>query len=134
MHSNTWRNGGKDNDAVQTNIPTYRTSVTSAKITSVYRTDCVTIVSFTTQYEKDGLGFAINRNTHLVVDGNEYRLIDKEGVNFSPDWTYFDYVGQEKSFYLVFSPIPHETKSFDLIESNGADQWQFYNIECIPKQ
>lgn len=125
---------GKDNDAVQTNIPTYRTSVTSAKITSVYRTDCVTIVSFTTKYEKDGLGFAINRNTHLVVDGNEYRLIDKEGVNFSPDWTYFDYVGQEKSLYLVFSPIPHETKSFDLIESNGADQWQFYNIECIPKQ
>lgn len=124
---------GKENDAIQTNNPTYH-STSTPKINYVYRTDFVTLVSFTISSKQAGENFGINRNTHIIANGKEYKLIDMGGITFSPDWTQFDYAGQEKSFYLVFSPIPVDTKSFDLIESKGNDQWQFYSIECTAKQ
>lgn len=124
---------GKEHEAVETNNPTCQTTA-SPKINYVYRTDFVTLVSFSIRSEQSGEYFGINRNTHIIANGKEYKLIDMGGITFSPDYTHFDYAGQEKNFYLAFSPVPYETKSFDLIESKGNDQWQFYNIDCTPKQ
>lgn len=131
--SNLLSNFGKDNEPILTNNPTYSSSA-SAKIESIYRNDYVTFVLLSIKSTSRNDGYAINRNIHIIVDGKEYGLMGKDGVNFAPDWTYFNYIGEERQFVLAFSPIPHDAKTFNLIEGNGAYQWNFYNVECTQKQ
>lgn len=50
-----------------------------------------------------------------------------EGIEISPDKTYFPYNGAEITFTIYFLPIPEDVTLIDFIESDSG--WKFYGIE-----
>lgn len=69
----------------------------------------------------------INKNAYIIANGSKYKLIGVEGIAYSPNYTYFSYKGQSKTFVLHFPAIPKGTKSIDFIETPTSD-WRLYGI------
>lgn len=69
----------------------------------------------------------IDRNAYIVANGSKYTLTRKEGIAYSPNYTYFSYQGESKTFKLYFQAIPKNTTSIDFIE-NATSPWRLYGI------
>ena len=102
----------------------------NTRICKVTITDKETIIDMSDNNETRG-GYAqwmcIDRNTVIVVDGQEYKLKKAEGIAIAPDKTYFSKNGETKTFRLYFPPIPKGTTSLNLLEPGESD-WQFFGI------
>ena len=102
----------------------------NARICKVTITDKETIIDMSDNNETRG-GYAqwmcIDRNTVIVVDGQEYKLKKAEGIAIAPDKTYFSKNGETKTFRLYFPSIPKGTTSLNLLEPGESD-WQFFGI------
>lgn len=69
----------------------------------------------------------IDKNTAILVNGQEYKLKKAEGIAIAPKTTPYTKRGETISFKLYFSPIPKGTTSFNLIEPDSSN-WKFYGI------
>lgn len=69
----------------------------------------------------------VNRYAYIKANGISYKMSRTEGIEISPDKTYFPYAGAEITFTLYFLPIPENVTSIDFIESDNG--WKFYGIE-----
>ncbi len=102
------------------------------KVLSVKITPQETILTLSDHNMRtDGMAYAwiqIDANSYIVANGKEYRLNKAEGIEISPNKTYFSYVGETKTFKLYFPPIPTYTKSIDFIESESSG-WKIYGIQ-----
>ena len=63
-----------------------------------------------------------------MANGIKHKLIGVEGIAYAPEYTYFSYQGQTKSFKLHFQAVPSGTYSIDFIESPSS-AWKIYNIK-----
>lgn len=68
----------------------------------------------------------IASDTYISANGNELRLVRTEGINISPQVTYYNY--RDITFTLYFPPIPSTTTQIDLIEP-GTSSWKIYGIK-----
>ena len=115
-------------EARSVNYPTMRINTTdknSQKIT-ICGVDILpecTIVRMS--YEtRAGYWVYIAKNTALKTDGKSYQVIDSEGIPLGEEYTAKTTGILE--FSLTFPPIPDDTRSIDIIES---DEWQFLGID-----
>lgn len=69
----------------------------------------------------------VNIYAYIKANGRYYKMSKTEGIEISPDKTYFPYAGAEITFTLYFQPIPEDITSIDFIESDNG--WKFYGIE-----
>ena len=69
----------------------------------------------------------VNRYAYIKANGTYYKMTRTEGIEISPDKTYFPYNGAEITFTLYFLPIPEDVTLIDFIESDSG--WKFYGIE-----
>lgn len=102
----------------------------NTRILRVTITDKETIIDLSNNNETRGGYYewiAIDKNTAIVVEGQEYKLKKAEGIAISPDKTYFSKYGETKTFRLYFPAIPKAATSFNLVEPGDSD-WQFYGI------
>lgn len=70
----------------------------------------------------------IDKNAYIMANGTKYMLIGTEGIAYSPNYTYFSYQGESKTFKLHFQAIPQNTSSIDFIESPSSE-WRLYGIK-----
>jgi V8-like Glu-specific endopeptidase len=100
------------------------------RIKQVTITENETIIDFScVNIEEDGYfeWISINKDTYIVYGDNKYKLKKAEGIEFAPNKTYYEKVGETKYFKLIFPAIPKSVTSFDLIEPGDSD-WKFYGI------
>ena len=45
----------------------------------------------------------ISKDAYLVANSVKYKLKGVEGITYAPEYTYFSYQGQSKSFSLLYS-------------------------------
>ena len=102
----------------------------NTRILKVTITNKETIIDMSNNNETSG-GYAqwmnIDKNTFIVIDGQEYKLQKAEGIAIAPNKTSFSRNGETKTFKLYFPAIPKGTTSFNLLESGESD-WKFYGI------
>ena len=102
----------------------------NTRILKVTITDKETIIDMANNNETSG-GYAqwmnIDKNTSIVIDGQEYKLKKAEGIAIAPNKTNFTRNGETKTFKLYFPAIPKGTTSFNLLEPGESD-WKFYGI------
>lgn len=106
------------------------THAENTRVCKVTITDKETIIEMSDNNETSGGYYqwiTIDRNTVIVVDGQEYKLKKAEGIAISPDKTYFSKNGETKKFKLFFPAIPKGATSFNLLEP-GESTWKFYGI------
>ena len=70
----------------------------------------------------------LDKNTYIVANDQKYSLNKTDGIEISPNKTYYSYAGETKTFTLYFPAIPKGTTSIDLIESNESE-WKLYGIQ-----
>ena len=70
----------------------------------------------------------IDKNAYIMANGTKYMLTGTEGIAYSPNYTYFSYQGESKTFKLHFQAIPQNTSSIDFIESPSSE-WRLYGIK-----
>lgn len=102
----------------------------NARIKKITITDKETIVEFACNNLTQGGYFQsinINKETHIVVGNNSYKLVRAEGIAIAPNNTTYSKPGETKHFKLIFPAIPKATTSFNLIEQ-GENAWKFYGI------
>ena len=102
----------------------------STYITKVTITDKETIIEMASNNEtRNGYYQWINidKNTVIVVSGQEYKLKHAEGIAIAPNKTNYSKHGETKTFKLYFPAIPKATTSFNLLEP-GDSSWKFYGI------
>ena len=106
------------------------TRAENTRILKVTITDKETIIDMSDNNETSG-GYAqwmnIDKNTSIVIDGQEYKLKKAEGIAIAPNKTNFTRNGETKTFKLYFPAIPKGTTSFNLLEPGESD-WKFYGI------
>ena len=101
-----------------------------ARIRQITITEKETIIDFSCENITNEGYFewiSINKDTYIVYGGNKYKLKKAEGIEYSPNKTYYEKVGETKYFKLIFPAIPKSVTSFDLIEPGDSD-WKFYGI------
>ena len=67
----------------------------------------------------------IASDTYISANGNQLKLVRAEGINISPQVTYYNY--KDVTFTLYFPPIPSTATQIDLIEP-GTSSWKIYGI------
>ena len=115
-------------EARSVNYPPMRTNTTdrsSQKITicgvDILPDSTVVRMSYET---RAGYWVYISKNTALITDGKSYQVIGSEGIPLGKEYTAKTTGILE--FSLTFPPIPDDTRSIDIIES---DEWQFLGID-----
>lgn len=115
-------------EARSVNYPPMRTNTTdrsSQKVTicgvDILPDSTVVRMSYET---RAGYWVYISKNTALITDGKSYQVIGSEGVPLGKKYTAKTTGILE--FSLTFPPIPDDTRSIDIIES---DEWQFLGID-----
>ena len=68
----------------------------------------------------------IASDTYISANGNQLKLVRAEGINISPQVTYYNY--KDVIFTLYFPPIPSTATQIDLIEP-GTSSWKLYGIK-----
>ena len=86
-----------------------------------------TVLTISCKNDLAGGWMNIDRNAYIVANGSRYTLTGTEGIAYSPNYTYFSYQGESKTFKLHFQAIPKNTTSIDFIE-NATSQWRLYGI------
>ena len=102
----------------------------NARIKKVTITDKETIIEFSCKNLTQGGYFQwinIDKETHIVVAGEKYKLTRAEGIAIAPNKTNYSKAGETKHFKLIFPAIPKSTTSFDMVEPGDSD-WKFYGI------
>ena len=102
----------------------------NARIKKVTITDKETIIEFSCNNLTQGGYFQwinIDKETHIVVAGEKYKLTRAEGIAIAPNKTNYSKAGETKHFKLIFPAIPKSTTSFDMVEPGESD-WKFYGI------
>ena len=125
--------GGSSNSSGRTyNYPTTNRNMSNTlKIISVDIQDNQTILTLSdknTAADDDEQYLTLDKNAHIVANGQRYTLKKAEGIALSPNKTYFSYTGEIKTFKLYFSAIPKNVNSIDFIESSDND-WRVYGIQ-----
>ena len=106
------------------------TRAENARICKITITDKETIIEMSDNNETRGGYYQwmnIDKNTTIVVNGQEYKLIKAEGIAIAPNKTNFSRNGETKTFKLYFPAIPKGTTSFNLLEPGDSD-WKFYGV------
>lgn len=102
----------------------------NCKINSVTLTKDYTAIEITSN-NKTSSGYYdycnIYRYSYIKAKGVQYMMREAEGIEVSPEKTYFPYAGSEITFTLYFPAIPSDVTSIDFIESDSG--WKFYGIE-----
>ena len=86
-----------------------------------------TVLTISCKNDLAGGWMNIDRNAYIVANGSRYTLTGTEGIAYSPNYTYFSYQGESKTFKLHFQAIPKNTTSIDFIE-DATSQWRLYGI------
>lgn len=86
-----------------------------------------TVLTLSCKNDLAGGWMNIDRNAYIMANGSKYLLTGTEGIAYSPNYTYFSYQGESKTFKLHFQAIPKSTTSIDFIE-NASSQWRLYGI------
>ena len=82
----------------------------------------------------NGYGWiTISKDSYISDKEKRYTLRDAEGIEISPQKTYFTEENEPYSFSLIFPPIPSNVKVLDFVESVESD-WKFFNINIDPEQ
>ena len=87
-----------------------------------------TVLTISCKNDLAGGWMNIDKNAYIMADGTKYMLTGIEGIAYSPNYTYFSYQGESKTFKLHFQAIPQNTSSIDFIESPSS-QWRLYGIK-----
>ena len=109
-------------------------STTSYKcvIDKITITDKHTIIDIIANNSIKGGGYYqycnVNPNIHIRHLNSVYKLIKAEGIDISPQKTFFQRINQDIHFQLFFEPICIDAKNIDLIEGANSD-WNWYNIK-----
>ncbi len=102
----------------------------NCKINSVTLTKDYTAIEITSNNKNSGGYYDycnIYRYSYIKAKGVQYMMRRAEGIEVSPEKTYFPYAGSEITFTLYFPAIPSDVTSIDFIESDSG--WKFYGIE-----
>lgn len=102
----------------------------NCKINSVTLTNDYTAIEITSNNKTSGGYYDycnIYRYSYIKAKGVQYMMKRAEGIEVSPEKTYFPYAGSEITFTLYFPAIPSDVTSIDFIESDSG--WKFYGIE-----
>lgn len=110
------------------NYPSINTSAGKLSITSVMADANETVLSFSSTNNLSGGWMNISKDAYILANGIKYKLIGVEDIAYAPEYTYFSYQGQTKSFKLHFQAVPSGTYSIDFIESPSSS-WKIYNIK-----
>lgn len=100
--------------------------------TSKARIDKITIGTKETIVEMTALNdgtytwININKETYLQVDGQTYKLIRAENIQYAPSKTYLT-ANKNAKFKLIFGAIPKGATSVSLVEPDDSS-WKFYGI------
>ena len=99
-------------------------------IGKVEMTDSSTVVLFETPPLQGGW-LQISSDSYLMADGKKYRMTGTDGIK--PDERLWLTYPENKTFSLVFEPLPVRTRSFDFIESDCDDCFKLYGIDLTGK-
>ena len=94
-------------------------------VTCVYMTNSYTAILIRSKYTHYSW-CSINRDTYISAGGKHFKLVRTEGIEISPNVTY--YKNNDITFTLYFPPIPSTTTQIDLIEPGESD-WKIYGIK-----
>lgn len=100
------------------------------------------VISVTTQKDQTILTLSVNnrtkdgyyewvtldRNAYIMANGQKFALLKTEGIETSPNRTYFSDVNETITFKLYFPALPKNTSNFDFIESIDSS-WKIYGIQ-----
>lgn len=106
------------------------TRAENTRICKITITDKETIIEMSDNNETRGGYYQwmnIDKNTSIIINGQEYKLRKAEGIAIAPNKTYFNHNGETKTFKLYFPAIPKGTTSFNLLEP-GDSEWKFYGV------
>lgn len=118
---------GNSSSIITHNYASINTSAGILAVTSVEVKSNETVLTLSSTNNLYGGWMNISKDAYIIANGKKYMLIGVEGITYSPEYTYFSYRGQTKSFKLHFQPIPQNTTTIDFIESSSS-AWKIYNI------
>ena len=102
-----------------------RTDAKDLTITSISLTDSYTAIQIRSKFTNYAW-CQIYADTYITANDRQYKLVRTEGINISPQVTYYNY--KDITFTLYFPPIPSTTTQIDLIEP-GTSDWKLYGIK-----
>lgn len=102
-----------------------RTDAKDLTIMSISLTDSYTAIQIRSKFTNYPW-CCIYADTYITANGRQYKLVRTEGINISPQVTYYNY--KDVTFTLYFPPIPSTTTQIDLIEP-GTSVWKLYGIK-----
>ena len=94
-------------------------------ITRISLTDTYTAIEIRSKYTNYAW-CTIDAGTYISANGSQLKLTRAEGINISPQVTYYN--NKAVTFTLYFPPIPSATTQIDLIEP-GTSSWKLYGIK-----
>lgn len=101
-------------------------------IDKIIITDEYTIIDIIANNSIKGGGYYqycnVSPNIHIRHLNSVYKLIKAEGIDISPQKTFFQRINQDIHFQLFFEPICIDAENIDLIEGANSD-WNWYNIK-----
>lgn len=82
------------------------------------------------------VNFGANAYLEDIKNGKKYQLIDADNIVLSPDKVEFDYNKARLFFSIKFEPIPLSDAVYNLFESDGRTENDFFytGIHFDPKQ
>lgn len=102
-----------------------KTDAKDLTITSISLTNSYTAIEIRSRFTNYAW-CCIYPDTYISANGRQYKLVRTEGINISPQVTYYNY--KDITFTLYFPPIPTTTTQIDLIEP-GTSVWKIYGIQ-----
>ena len=126
-------NGGYSNNNTSSSTKTYNFPSVSSQydnsltLISVVLESYETVLTISCKNDIAGGWMNIDKTAYIVANGSKFTLRGTEGIAYSPNYTYFSYQGESKTFKLHFPAIPKNTTSIDFIE-NANSQWRLYGI------
>lgn len=102
-----------------------RTDAKDLTIMSISLTDSYTAIQIRSKFTNYAW-CCIYADTYITANGRQYKLVRTEGINISPQVTYYN--NKDVTFTLYFPPIPSTTTHIDLIEP-GTSVWKIYGIK-----
>ena len=100
-------------------------------ITKVELNDTATVLHMDAYY-RPHYWIKISSESYLLADGKKYALtatqdIEADSLFWMPD-------PGEASFRLTFEPLPHNTRSFDFIESDCDECFKLFGVDLTGKK
>lgn len=102
-----------------------RTDAKDLTITKVSITDSYTAIQIRSKFTNYPW-CCIYADTYITANGRQYKLTRTDGINISPQVTFYN--NKDVTFTLYFPPIPSTTTQIDLIEP-GTSSWKLYGIK-----